>query len=348
VSDDGRFINPQLGELTGEAALQRAPDRRRAEAGGAPAFDVRAGTPNESTTYYDRPVLKEPVWIWTVPVYFYAGGAAGAAATLAAVARASGGHDLDGLVERCRWISAAGTAIGTVCLIADLGRPERFLNMLRVFRPTSPLNVGSWLLTGATQFSVTGALLQRLGYERTADAAGAMAGVFGLPMSGYTAVLLSSTAVPVWQGARRSLPWLFVASAASSVGALLSAADLSERERRVAGRFGLFAELMELAATVAVEREAGRVERVARPLREGVSGTLWKLATACTVGGLAVSAFGSRSPRMRKLAAVVGTAGGLSLRFAIFHAGKASARDPRATFEQQRAGLGSAEVVSVT
>ena len=37
-------------------------------------------------TYYGRPVLKEPVWIWTVPLYFYVGGVSGAALVLGASA----------------------------------------------------------------------------------------------------------------------------------------------------------------------------------------------------------------------------------------------------------------------
>ena len=104
----------------------------------------------ESLTYYDLPVLKEPVWIWAVPTYFAVGGAAGAALVLGAAAQLV---DRDGLADLIRWsrrIGAAGSAVGAALLVVDLGRPGRFLNMLRVFRPTSPLNLGSWVLAGAS------------------------------------------------------------------------------------------------------------------------------------------------------------------------------------------------------
>src|SRR5918912_3378961 len=100
--------------------------------------------PRSGATYYDRPVLKEPVWIWAVPAYFYVGGVAGAAATLGAVTALSRDDDLEVLARRCRALAAGGTVAGSALLVYDLGRPERFLNMLRVFRPSSPLNVGSW------------------------------------------------------------------------------------------------------------------------------------------------------------------------------------------------------------
>ena len=83
------------------------------------------------TGYYGLPLLKPPVWTWEVPAYFFVGGGAGAAAVIAAAARLSGGRDE--LARDARWIAAVGGAIAPPLLISDLGRPERFLNMLRVF-----------------------------------------------------------------------------------------------------------------------------------------------------------------------------------------------------------------------
>jgi formate-dependent nitrite reductase membrane component NrfD len=91
-------------------------------------------------TYYDRPILKQPVWIWTVPAYFYVGGVAGAALVLGAVAQLTGDSELRRLVRTCRSIGAAGHVIGSALLIYDLGRPSRFFNMLRVFNVKSPLS----------------------------------------------------------------------------------------------------------------------------------------------------------------------------------------------------------------
>src|SRR5262249_48626942 len=96
-------------------------------------------------TYYDRPLVKQPVWVWSIPTYFYAGATAGASLALGAAVQVLHGSSSN-LVRRSRLLGAIGISIGASLLIYDLGRPERFMNMLRVFRPTSPMNVGSWLL----------------------------------------------------------------------------------------------------------------------------------------------------------------------------------------------------------
>ena len=142
---DGRHIDPRLGRLEGEGADQRT--------GGDKAEDLRPYTtwtqqattpsPEAGPTYYDRPVLKEPVWIWAVPAYFYAGGLAGASAILAEACESLVDEGAEDLVARARWIAALAGATGSALLVHDLGRPERFLHMLRVFRPTSPMSIES-------------------------------------------------------------------------------------------------------------------------------------------------------------------------------------------------------------
>ena len=290
----------------------------------------------DTPTYHERPVLKEPVWIWSVPVYFFVGGMAGAAATLGAVARELGDEEFDRLVAACRRLSAGGSTVGAGLLVIDLGRPERFLNMLRVFRPTSVLSVGSWVLAAHGGASTT-ALLIGAKSDRLADLVGTAAGVTGLPMSGYTGVLLGDTAIPIWHATRRSLPALFVASSAASAASVLEAMDLSERELGVVRRFGLVAKAAEVVAMWAVERDAGSFERVGRPLRTGVSGSLWRAARGAAIGSMALSVLPGGGRSRRLLAAVLGSAASLALRTALFHAGKVSSRDPRATFEAQRA-----------
>lgn len=280
-------------------------------------------------TYYDRPVLKEPVWIWSVPAYFYSGGMAGAAATLGAFAQLHEDGSLDGLVRRCRRIAAAGTGAGTVFLILDLGRPERFLNMLRVFRPTSPLSMGSWLLAAAASLSAASALLP----GKAAGAAGSLAGVAGLPLSGYTAVLLANTAVPVWRDGRTTLPALFVASAVSSAACALELLDGNPSEERVVHRLSVWSKLAELGAMSAVERETSRSARSGRALREGAPGAMWSAAKFCAAASLALSLARGRSRRGRRAAAILGTAAAAGVKFAVFYAGFASSRDPRATLE---------------
>lgn len=297
-------------------------------------------------TYYEKPLLKPPVWIWTVPAYFYVGGIAGAAMVLALAGEIVGGEKLRRFEERCRWIGAIGGGIGTAFLIHDLGRPGRFLFMLRVFRPTSPMNLGSWVLAAATPLSAGSALLTftkgplySLGW-----AAGIGAGILGLPLSTYTAVLISNTAVPIWQAGRRILPILFAGSSMAGLASVLDLMKLSAVERDVVRSFGTVGRIAELAAGMVMDREAARVERVGEPLRAGVSGVLWKAAKAATAASLLISLWPGQSRGRRIAAGVLGTAGALCLRFAIFHAGRASALDSRASFSQQHAGYGGAEL----
>jgi formate-dependent nitrite reductase membrane component NrfD len=338
---DGRNIDPGLGRLEGEGALERVQDIASAFPGRGgplaetPAESLARGAATGLPTYYDQPLLQEPVWKWYIPAYFHLGGLSGAAIALGAVAEMGGGRSFRRLAQGCRLVSVTGEILGTGLLIADLGRPGRFLHMMRVFRPTSPMSVGSWVLlgsgalgTGALLLSGRPGVLGRLGSVATAGA-----GLLGLVLSGYTGVLLANTAVPLWQEAQRSLPPLFLAASAASVGTLLEFLPLGRHERRVVRRFAAAGQAATLVSMVALEREAGQVPRVTRPLRQGLPGVLWRGAGILTAAGLGLGLLSRR----HRLAALIGTAGAIALRFAVFHAGKHSARDPRASFAVQRA-----------
>src|SRR5204863_2776037 len=136
-------------------------------------------------------------------------------------------------------------------------------------------------------------------------------------------------------------------SAVASAASLLELLGLSEREERIVHRFGIAGKIAELAAATAVQRDADVVGRVGKPFHEGLSGALWRASKALTGASLALSLVPRGAPWKRKVGALLGTAGSIMLRFAVFHAGKASTRDPRATFEQQRAGRGGAEATGV-
>jgi formate-dependent nitrite reductase membrane component NrfD len=340
---DGRSIDPELGKLAGwaaEAEVER-PDRAFPLAPERDELPVAATAATSSPTYYDMPAVKRPVWKPYIPAYFYAGGLAGGAAVLAAAAQlAPRGHELRRLVGRGRFIAAAGCAASAALLIADLGRPARFLNMLRVFRPTSPMNVGTWIISVAGGASGLAALLggRRGALGRIGEGAGTVAGAAGLPLAGYTAVLLANTAVPLWQGARHTLPFLFVASSAASAAALLEMFPATRREHRVVRLFGVASKTAELVAMAAVTAEcASRGPSVARPLIVGTSGRLWKAAAALGAASLGLSLLSGGGRARRAAAGLLGTAAALALRFALAEGGTASTRDPRATFEPQRA-----------
>jgi len=283
------------------------------------------------STYYGLPAIKKPVWKPYVPAYLYVGGTAGVCAALAAAAQLFGGPRLRPLVRRGRALAAAGAVVSGLFLILDLGRPSRFLHMLRVFRPTSPMNVGSWVLTSFGGASTAAALF---GWP----VAGVAAGVLGLPLATYTAVLLSNTAIPVWNGARRTMPLLFAASAVSSAASLLEMLPGHASERALVRRIAAAGKVAELIGAAALERELATrgPGPIREPLRRRASGRLWRAAKLIT----AASAVLELLPRRRHhevAAGVTGTVGALLLRFAIVAAGRASASDPRATFEPQRA-----------
>jgi formate-dependent nitrite reductase membrane component NrfD len=298
-------------------------DGRRRRILGHPAV---AMSEEVDVTYYDVPVLKAPVWKWYIPAYFFLGGVAGASSTLASVARR-----YPDLRRRSRRLSLVALTLGAGALIADLGRPSRFANMLRVFRPTSPMSMGSWLLAVYGPAAGAAAVLP----DVVADPAGALAGFAGLPLAGYTGALVAATSVPAWQEASTSLPLLFTASGVAGAASLLSLGRVDDGTAAVLRRYGIAGKAGELAASAALEREVGRVAAVARPYKEGASARLWQVAHGCTTASLLLSLPRTRSRWREQLAAVTGVAGSLLVKIAVLEAGKVSAADPRATFHLQ-------------
>lgn len=319
-----RHIDTAIGILEGEGSQQQAAKEALPDTQPPAEVTERPSDP----TYYDKPLLKPPVWIWTVPLYFWAGGVSGASLVLGGFARTIGGKSMQTLAQKCHWVGFAGGAIGSVLLIADLGKPTRFLRMLRVLRLRSPMSVGSWVLATAPPFAGAAAVF-------CDPVTSFCSAVLGVPLAGYTGVLIANTAVPLWHEARRSMPALFMASATASAAQVLKLWDHSPEDFRVVNLFGIAGSAAELAYGRVVEYEASRVPVVGKPFREGLSGALWKASKVLTATSLALSLLGRRKICYRT-SAVLGTVGAIALRFAVFHAGKASASDPRASFHSQR------------
>jgi hypothetical protein len=277
----------------------------------------------EPRSYYGQPVIKEPVWTWEIPWYFFSGGLAGASAGLAHLAELRGN---DVLARRAWALALGSTAVSPALLISDLGKPTRFLNMLRVFKVTSPMSVGSWLLTAEAM--LTTAAVTGFG-PRVAKPAAAL---LGLPVSTYTAALVANTAVPVWHEARFGLPFLFAAGAAASAGAaatVVTPPSFSAPARRLA----VGGAAAEAIASKLMEQRLGEL---GSPYHEGVSGKLNRLADGLTVtGGLVLASLGRR-----RAGAVAGgallLAGAAAKRWAVFKAGFQSVADPAHTVGPQR------------
>jgi formate-dependent nitrite reductase membrane component NrfD len=288
------------------------------------------------TSYYGRPVIKQPAWTPEVPIYFFTGGLAGASAGLAFAARLSGNEKLARVATGNAF---AAVAVSPVLLISDLGKPSRFLNMLRVFKVTSPMSIGSWLLAAEGGVLTISAAHEFLGWfpRPVARLANAVAALLGMPLTTYTAALVANTAVPVWHEGRRELPFTFAGGAAASAGA----AALLLTDARHAGparRLAIAGVAMEAASMRLGQRRLGEL---AEPYRTGTAGKLEK-ATKATGGGggaamLAGGLLGRRA--LTKAGAVSVLASALLGRWMVFKAGFQSAAAPEYTIEPQRKRL---------
>jgi hypothetical protein len=285
------------------------------------------------TGYYGIPLLKEPQWTWQVPVYFFAGGAAGAAALIGALAKLTGKDER--LARDARLVAAGGAIISTGLLIADLGRPERFLNMLRVFKIQSPMSVGAWVLalfsssSGAAAFAQLVEQKTDIGPIRVlGNVAEGFSAAMGLPLATYTGVLIGATAIPAWNRNIKTLPIHF---GMSGLGSGVSVLELMGNDDSPA------LNLLGIGASAVESYEGFHLEfkgdsQVNRPLKHGPTG--WTTRIGGVLSGpvplalrLIASASGSR--RLRRAAAWSSIAGSILTRVGWIYAGHESARDWR-------------------
>jgi hypothetical protein len=293
-------------------------------------------------SYYGRPVIKPPVWKQPdVPVYLFVGGVAGVSAVLAEGAALSG---RPGLERWARLAAAGGSAVGTVALVHDLGRPARFLNMLRVLKPTSPLSIGSWILApfgGLSAAAAASNVTGRLPF--LGRAAGWGAAALGPPLATYTAVLLCDTAVPAWHEAYREMPFWFAGSGAAAAGGLgIAAAPLSDAAP--ARRLAVAGAAVDVAAERLVRRRLGML---AEPYEQCRPGRLLRIARGLTLAGAGAALLGRRSRALSVAGGAALAAGSLLTRFGVFQAGVASAKDPKYTVVPQRERVERREGVAV-
>jgi formate-dependent nitrite reductase membrane component NrfD len=292
---------------------------------------AHTGDRHDGGSYYGRPILKRPVWKPYIAAYFFTGGLAGGSSLLAFAARMRGN---DRLARNASLIAAAGVIASPPLLILDLGRPKRFLNMLRVFKVTSPMSVGTWVLTasGATDTVAAACNLAQVA-PRLGRAAEGTSALLAPALCTYTAVLLSDTAVPVWHEARRELPFVFAGSAAASAGAAATLITPSRDASAARSLTGLGA-VMELVALTAMERRLGDLGRL---YREGTAGRYAKAAKALMATGAALTlTAGRRRRRQASVGASLVTTAALCSRLAVLAAGTQSAEDPSFTVEPQR------------
>ena len=321
-----RGIRPGSQALPGSSIRRRRGRHRRGEQPMVP----RA----EFTSYYGKPVINAPVWqAPDIPGYLFLGGLAGASSLLGAGAQLTGRPSL----ERAAKAGALGAGcLSMLALIHDLGRPARFLNMLRVFKVSSPMSVGSWLLSayvpaaGMAAASALTGKLPRLGVAATAGAA-----LLGPAVAAYTGALISDTAVPAWHDGYPEMPFVFTGSAATAAAGLGLLAAPPE-QNAPARNLGLFGACLELAAS---HRMTRRIGMVAEPYHSGRSGMCMKAGEALTILGAVGSLAARRSRAVGAISGAALLAASAATRWGVFHAGLASANDPKYTVVPQRERL---------
>lgn len=303
------------------------------------------------TSYYGRPVVKPSPWEADIPAYLFSGGLAAGSSLLAA------GADLTGravLRRSGRLAALAALVFSMVALVHDLGRPSRFLNMLRVVKLTSPMSVGTWILSVYGPFAGAAAAAEMVamlpaGARRgplsllaaAGRPSGLLAGLFAPPVAAYTAVLLADTATPSWHEAHRELPFVFVGSAAAASGGLALVTSPTH-ETGPARRLAAGGALLELLAEHRMERSMGIT---AEPLHRGRAGRLMRASRALTVVGAAGAVLSGRNRPLGVLSGAALLAGSACTRFGVFEAGQESARDPKYTVVPQRERLDRGEPV---
>lgn len=327
----GRELDPHLVVLSGEAAGQKLAQAEPDSGSVVPLWREVPSVPARTADYYNVGLLKEPVWIWSVPVYFYVGGLAGGGAVLAAVLH--GKKRFRDLTAKCRILTFLGTTLEPALLTWDLGRMSRFVNMLRVFRPSSPMSIGSWSLAGTGALA---ALTMLMGGRKSTALLPYSTAAGGLIVSGYTGVLLGNTANPLWHEKRNMLPLLFTSSSIASTAGVLQLLPLNEDEEAVVRRFGLVGKVGEAACMIAMERSAGDNGEAIHVVKKGKGGVLWNAAKVTLAAGLVLDMMPVKAPAKRVVSGLLTTIGAVCLRFALLETGKSAAREPQATIQPQR------------
>ena len=321
-------------------------------------------TPNpvleeQEPTYYDYPVLKEPFWSGEIILYFFFGGLAAGCYIIASLASLFGSPADRATVRTGYYLSLLALLPCPVLLIKDLGRPERFLNMLRLFKVKSVMSMGIWALLGFSAFSgltatVQGAQDGLLGnwwgarwLAKVPQKLLAVPGTFFATfVGGYTGVLLTATSVPLWSRSKL-LGGVFVASAISTssalVGLILRVSNAPAQALRKVEKLQVVALLVELINLFAFLRGSGRAAQPLVGSGPGEKGqTFWLIDVASGMLFpllLQMSSLPGSQTRKHKRGLVVSLLvliGGYFLRKTIIEAGHTSSRDARTTLWNAR------------
>jgi hypothetical protein len=325
---------------TSKATEERLQEIRRAGADGLLKAEAQIHPRIEGRgSYYGLPAVKPPVWTWEVPLYFFIGGISGVSPCIAFAAHIFGADPA--LIRLSLWIAFIGSVICPVLLIADLGRPARFLNMLRMFKLQSPMSMGAWILvafSGCAFLALAPNEIVLHGYSFPALLAirwigEASASLTGLLLASYTGVLIGATAIPVWSQNRRFLPAHFLTSGLGGAAGILELAGFLIPAIYF---LGFVASALETTYGILFEFRKSPADA---PLHHGGSGFAFLVSGLLAgPGALGIRLMWGSLPAGRRTAAACFLVGALLSRYAWIWAGRASAKLPDAQFAQQRSG----------
>ncbi|WP_369793878.1 NrfD/PsrC family molybdoenzyme membrane anchor subunit [Actinoplanes sp. SE50/110] len=290
----------------------------------------------EFRSYYGRPIVRPAVWRHDIAAYLFTGGLAAGSAMLAAGGDATGRPAL----RRAGRATALGALVAsTYFLVNDLGRPERFHHMLRVAKPTSPMSMGTWILSAfgaAAGVAAAAEVAPRVPGLRQLGTAGQYGAAAVAPaLATYTAVLLADTATPSWHAAYPELPVIFAGSALASgagVGLIAAPTEQAGPARRMAA----LGAALELYGAHRIGTAKGILSE---PYAVGRPGRLLRAGRVLTAAGAVGAVLGRRSRVVSALSGLSLLAASVATRFGIFEGGVASAKDPKYTVVPQRERL---------
>jgi hypothetical protein len=280
------------------------------------------------------------VWTWQVGLYFFVGGTAGMSGVLA-LAGLLTRHPAE-MIRAALAVALAGAVLSPCLLVWDLGRPARFLNMLRVFKWRSAMSMGVWTLLTFSAFAgaafvvveaagvLAGAGVPAMLLRSAVFVLAAGTALSGVILATYTGVLLGATAVPAWSAHHRLLPFHFGIVALGSAAATL---ELLGYRLTPLSAIGLGAAAVETGIGAWIE--FNRRGPIARALHEGPSGFLLRVAGLLT----GPTALILRLAGLLPLAAACFLAGAIASRYGWIYAGRFSALDPSETIHAQRGRL---------
>ncbi len=310
-----------------------------------PAYDIhRSATPERVNEpgYYGLPILKRPFWKWEIVLYFFFESISAGSYVLCSIAQLTRNSRYNDFVRSGRYLSFGTLLACPPLLIADLGRPERFHHMLRIWKKTSPMNHGAWALTGfgflttlqlalllpAAKLPIGKAFFRFLARVLPDRLLGALGLPIALMLISYPGVLLETTSNPLWSRSNFLGP-LLAAGAISNGAAALMLLNLRSKDQDLLHRLDRIEEISIAAEAAALGLYAGTARKAARPLFTGKQSKLF-LFGAVGLGMIAPALLRrSRSPLLRNVVAPLLTlAGGAALKWAITYAGQESAMDP--------------------